>query len=186
MWEPLRLTTLYGLLDFWTSSIVWCSKNAKEHNVSKGGSVSVLETTEMLSLLDGANLRLRCVGFPPTHNCYLVAEAQRAVNITGSLDFVHRLLFFRVTELEDRYGSVLVSCCCEKLVSEARGQIGNPEEGERPLLKPLPGDDCQRHSRMKRLIACYSELHSVSVLFWKCSINPITNGNPVSNHSYTW
>jgi hypothetical protein len=27
------------------------------------------------------------------------------------------------------------------LVAEARGQFGNPEEGERPLLKPLPGND---------------------------------------------
>jgi hypothetical protein len=28
-----------------------------------------------------------------------------------------------------------VSCCCEKLVDEARGQFGNPEEGERPPLE---------------------------------------------------
>jgi hypothetical protein len=28
-----------------------------------------------------------------------------------------------------------VSCCCEKLVAEARGQFGNPEEGERPPLE---------------------------------------------------
>jgi hypothetical protein len=32
-----------------------------------------------------------------------------------------------VSELDD--------CCCEKLVVEARGQFGNPEEGERPLLE---------------------------------------------------
>jgi hypothetical protein len=28
-----------------------------------------------------------------------------------------------------------------KLVAEARGQFGNPEEGERPTSKPLPGND---------------------------------------------
>jgi hypothetical protein len=28
-----------------------------------------------------------------------------------------------------------VSCCCEKLVAEAQGQFGNPEEGERPQLE---------------------------------------------------
>jgi hypothetical protein len=30
-----------------------------------------------------------------------------------------------------------VSCCCEKLVAEARGQFGNPEEGERPQLEAV-------------------------------------------------
>jgi hypothetical protein len=42
-----------------------------------------------------------------------------------------------VSELEDCCGSVLVICCCEKLVAEARGQFGNPEEGERPPLKAV-------------------------------------------------
>jgi hypothetical protein len=28
-----------------------------------------------------------------------------------------------------------VSCFCEKLVAEARGQFGNPEEGELPPLE---------------------------------------------------
>jgi hypothetical protein len=37
----------------------------------------------------------------------------------------------------NRRGSVTVSCCCEKPVSEARGQFGNPEEGERPLLEAV-------------------------------------------------
>jgi hypothetical protein len=40
-----------------------------------------------------------------------------------------------VSELEDCCCSVLVSCCCEKLVAVARGQFGNPEEGE---SLPLP------------------------------------------------
>jgi hypothetical protein len=37
--------------------------------------------------------------------------------------------------LDNHGGSVVVSCCCEKLVAEAWGYFGNPEEGERPLLK---------------------------------------------------
>jgi hypothetical protein len=44
---------------------------------------------------------------------------------------------WRVSELEDCCGSVLVSCCCEKLVAEARGQFGNLEEGERPMLEAV-------------------------------------------------
>jgi hypothetical protein len=42
-----------------------------------------------------------------------------------------------VGEREDCWGSVVVSCCCEKLVAEAQGQFGNPEEGERPLLEAV-------------------------------------------------
>jgi hypothetical protein len=34
-------------------------------------------------------------------------------------------------------GSVLVSCHCEKLVSEAREQFGNPKEGERSSLEAV-------------------------------------------------
>jgi hypothetical protein len=41
-----------------------------------------------------------------------------------------------VSEL-DCCGSVLVSCWCEKLLAEARGQFGNPEEGERPPLEAV-------------------------------------------------
>jgi hypothetical protein len=32
-----------------------------------------------------------------------------------------------VSELEDCCGSVVVSCCCEKLVAQAWGQFGSPE-----------------------------------------------------------
>jgi hypothetical protein len=42
-----------------------------------------------------------------------------------------------VNELEDCYGSLLVSCCCEKLVAEARGKFGDSEEGERPPLEAV-------------------------------------------------
>jgi hypothetical protein len=38
-----------------------------------------------------------------------------------------------VNELEDCWGSVVV----KKLIAEARGQFGNPEEGERPPLKAV-------------------------------------------------
>jgi hypothetical protein len=41
------------------------------------------------------------------------------------------------SELDNRCGSVVVSCCCEKLVTEARGQLGNPEEGERLPLEAV-------------------------------------------------
>jgi hypothetical protein len=30
-----------------------------------------------------------------------------------------------------------VSCCCEKLVADARGQFGNPEEEGRLLLEAI-------------------------------------------------
>jgi hypothetical protein len=43
-------------------------------------------------------------------------------------------------ELEDCCGLVLVSCCCEKLVAEAREHFGNPEERERPPLKAATGN----------------------------------------------
>jgi hypothetical protein len=39
-----------------------------------------------------------------------------------------------------RYFSIQIahSSCCEKPVAEARGYLGDPEQGERPPLKPLP------------------------------------------------
>jgi hypothetical protein len=41
------------------------------------------------------------------------------------------------SELQDCWGSDIVSCCCEKLVAEARGPLANPEEGERPPLEAV-------------------------------------------------
>jgi hypothetical protein len=38
-------------------------------------------------------------------------------------------------ELENSCGLVVVSCCYDKLVVEARGQFRNPKEGERPMLE---------------------------------------------------
>jgi hypothetical protein len=40
-----------------------------------------------------------------------------------------------VSQLDNRWGSVVVSCCCEKLAAEEGEQFGNPEEGERPPLE---------------------------------------------------
>jgi hypothetical protein len=34
--------------------------------------------------------------------------------------------------------SVVVSCCFQKFVAEARGQFGNPKEGEIPSLEAVP------------------------------------------------
>jgi hypothetical protein len=42
-----------------------------------------------------------------------------------------------VSELEDCCESVLTTCYCGKLVAEARGQFGNPEEGECPPLEAV-------------------------------------------------
>jgi hypothetical protein len=42
-----------------------------------------------------------------------------------------------VSELNDFCGSVLVSCCCLKLVVKTWGQFENPNEGEHSLLKAV-------------------------------------------------
>jgi hypothetical protein len=41
------------------------------------------------------------------------------------------------SELEGCCRSDVVSCRCQKLVTEARGQFWNPEEGERPPLEAV-------------------------------------------------
>jgi hypothetical protein len=51
-----------------------------------------------------------------------------------------------VSELEDCCGSVVVSCCCSKLVAEAREQFRNPEERECLLLEAdakQRNEDCE-------------------------------------------
>jgi hypothetical protein len=40
-----------------------------------------------------------------------------------------------VGELVKRWGSVVGSRCCVKLVTEVWGQFGNPEEGERAMME---------------------------------------------------
>jgi hypothetical protein len=42
-----------------------------------------------------------------------------------------------MNDLEESCGRAVVSCCREKLVTEARGQFGNPEKSERPLLEAV-------------------------------------------------
>jgi hypothetical protein len=42
-----------------------------------------------------------------------------------------------LSQLEDCCGIIVVSCCCEKLGAEAGGQLGNPEEVERPPLEAI-------------------------------------------------
>jgi hypothetical protein len=42
-----------------------------------------------------------------------------------------------VNELEDCCGVVLVSCCCQKLLAEAKKQFRNLEEGECPPLEEV-------------------------------------------------
>jgi hypothetical protein len=56
---------------------------------------------------------------------YCAGEGQQQFNLPTEL----------VSVLEDCWCSVVVSCCCYKVVAEARGQFGTPEEEERPLLE---------------------------------------------------
>jgi hypothetical protein len=39
--------------------------------------------------------------------------------------------------LEECCGTLVVSRCCRKLVAEARGQVGNRDEGECPPLEDV-------------------------------------------------
>jgi hypothetical protein len=57
-----------------------------------------------------------------------------------------------VSELEDWFGSAVVSCCCEKLVAEAREQFGNPDEGERPPLEAVTRQDWCRTVEWEDLV----------------------------------
>jgi hypothetical protein len=45
-----------------------------------------------------------------------------------------------VTELEDCWGSVVVSCCCEKLLSEVWDSLGTQRKGNVRHSKPLPSN----------------------------------------------
>jgi hypothetical protein len=48
-----------------------------------------------------------------------------------------------VSELEDCWGSVIVSCCCEKLVGEAGESSGTQRKGNFLLWKPLSSNDSE-------------------------------------------
>jgi hypothetical protein len=67
-----------------------------------------------------------------------------------------------VSELEDRFNSVIVRLCCEKLVAEARGQFGNPEYGESPPLKAIASKLVKTQQAEKTLSVCCSELQSMN------------------------
>jgi hypothetical protein len=45
-----------------------------------------------------------------------------------------------VSELQDCFSSVFVSCCYEKLVAEAADSLGNQGKGNVLHWKPLPGN----------------------------------------------
>jgi hypothetical protein len=64
--------------------------------------------------------------------CFLRCMCRDVTNRTVS--WVSWLISDWVSELENCWGSGVVSFCCEKLVAEAREQFGNPKEAEhRPL-----------------------------------------------------
>jgi hypothetical protein len=48
-----------------------------------------------------------------------------------------------VSEIEDYCRSVVVSCCCEKLVAEAGDSSGTQRKGNFRLWKLLPSNDSE-------------------------------------------
>jgi hypothetical protein len=53
---------------------------------------------------------------------------------------VSRFVSDQVSELEDCWGSVVVSCCCEKLVDEAGDSSGTQRKRTIRRWKPLPSN----------------------------------------------
>jgi hypothetical protein len=45
-----------------------------------------------------------------------------------------------MSELEDCWGSVVVSCCCEKLVAESGDILQIQRKGNLHIRKPLPNN----------------------------------------------
>jgi hypothetical protein len=45
-----------------------------------------------------------------------------------------------VSELDNRFGSVVVNCCCKKLVAEAGANSGTQKKGNVRHWKPLPSN----------------------------------------------
>jgi hypothetical protein len=64
-------------------------------------------------------------------------------------------------ELEDCCNSVIVSCCCKKLVAEVRGHFGNQEEGELPPLEVVTKQQLGKTEDFMRAV--------VSVIFGVCN-----------------
>jgi hypothetical protein len=78
-----------------------------------------------------------------------------------------------------------VSCCCYKLVAEARKQFWNPEEGERPWLEAATE---QRLVKMwLRTLVCMCQWFvKCSHELYKSPMNPITHPNLVCSHTIAW
>jgi hypothetical protein len=53
---------------------------------------------------------------------------------------VSQLNGWRVSELDKRWGSAVVSCCCAKLVAEAGDSSGPQRKGNVRRGKPLPSN----------------------------------------------
>jgi hypothetical protein len=90
-------------------------------NSNRGTVFSMLSAKHQLS-----SNRL-CYLFGPCRD--VINRKIKAIAVQGSEE--------SICELEDCWSSAIVTCCCEKLVAEARGQFGNPEEGERPPLEAV-------------------------------------------------
>jgi hypothetical protein len=56
-----------------------------------------------------------------------------------------------VSWLNNRWCSVVVSCCCEKLVIEVRNSSRIQSKGNVRRWKPLLGNNWWRHARLRRL-----------------------------------
>jgi hypothetical protein len=61
-----------------------------------------------------------------------------------------------VSELENRWGSAAVSCCCEKLVAEASDSSGTQTKGECPPLEA---------ATKQRLVSTVNRLRRPSVSY---------------------
>jgi hypothetical protein len=89
-----------------------------------------------------------------------------------------------VSELEDYCGSVVISCCCEKLAAEAWNTLETQRKGNIHLWKPLPSNSSEYmtvDTSVFVIVKCKVQSHIVS----KCAINPISNPNPIySNIPY--
>jgi hypothetical protein len=66
--------------------------------------------------------------------CFLCGPCLNVKSRTTSESYGSEKL---VGELVRELRFSLVHCCCWKMVAEARGQFGNPEEAERPPLKAV-------------------------------------------------
>jgi hypothetical protein len=75
------------------------------------------------------------------------------------------------SQLENRWGSDVVSCCCEKLVAEAGDSSGTQRKGNVRCWKPLPSngasEDCNRLRRLVCPVVAYEVCRTMRV--YTCS-----------------